>query len=204
MNHRWCVLAAKKWEAQPTLNVLDQVNIDYHFIELGIGPLHAQRTAAQMPMYSKILFLGSCGEFTNHEFISPRLITTNILYWSPPSVRSKQSSLIADEYPAISLHNICDWNRCLESMPVFTSPAITLDADLIPQELSQGIYATGVENMEIYSVCNALLMSEKLVIVLAITNGIGVNARKQWMQHNRAAYQMIAQWVAKYAPLHMK
>lgn len=159
------VLAAKLFEATSALSWLSEHGIKHTFIELGLGPLQAQRTFFALPDAELVIYLGSCGEFLSERagkhdgglsewqassssssssypsvpsWAQPhvRLITTSRYYWSPTASRSHIADLLEQPEPPLQLQHRHDVMKHLEDLPSFTSPTLTLDPALIPPQLS--------------------------------------------------------------------
>ncbi|MCY4444370.1 MAG: hypothetical protein OXC44_06190 [Proteobacteria bacterium] len=186
------VLAAQAFEAKPTLDMLSDVALSYRFYELGIGPLVAGRSVAQLPPSSKVIYIGSCGEFACHHVLE--LVTCETLYWSPPSIRTNMAALVEPapplSLPCVSRNAVASQ---LSSVMCFTSPAITLCADLVPSQLSTA--SRGVENLELYAVGDYLARCQDVTIVLGITNVVGKDGRRQWRENYGKAAMITAEFL---------
>ena len=195
------VLSAIAMEATPTLDMLQRAGIDAEYLELGIGPLAATKALASFALTdpaTPLIYLGSCGEFHN---ATPQpltsLITTDTLYWSPPSVRSKDAMLVEGMCPPRSLPGVRK-DLGLPRLPCFTSPAITLNATLLPEELRSGTHQSGVENMELYCAWDVLRHAQNLILILGITNAVGAQGHADWMRHAKTCSTLTATFLQKH------
>lgn len=205
------VLSAAKFEADPTLKVLEDMHVAHEFIELGIGPIHAAKKSSTLHLEGKkVLYLGSCGVFSK-DFI-PEVVTCENVYWSPPSVRSGQSNLIEDVEPPITFENLSRFAKNFKKASVFCSPTITLDETLIPSlspvepklkpenivSIETSSKLLKVENMELYSVADKLCEASSLSVLLGITNAVGPSGRTQWNDNFHLLAQKCADFSRRY------
>ena len=171
------VISATSFEASPTLEKLQELNIEYDYEKIGIGPINAARKSEHLDLAGKsVLFIGSCGVF--NEKLERKIISTDTIIWSPPSIRNGSAELIDNIEPKIKFENLSKFSKSLDIYTCYCSPAITLDAELRPPS------ENAIENMELYSIASALNKASNLTILLGITNSVNLNGRHQWKKNH--------------------
>ena len=181
---RVLVLAAQRYEAEPSLEILEgSAQLSVEFFELGVGPLMAQRQSLRLPLdVGRVIYLGSCGEFSCSSLPQVRLVTSHKVCWSPSGARSEGADQIEGTDPPITFHNHHRCLKDLESLVNFTSPTITLNPKWLPQQLKadSSDLCRGTENMELYAVSPYLRQVASLILLLGVTNNVGWQSRVQW------------------------
>ena len=188
------IMSAIEEEAEPSVALMRK-HYDCEYVELGIGPLNSQRQAMMQPPADLVIYLGSCGEFVEpgREAKEPnvRLVTADQFYWSPPSCRGPYAELVLGADPVRSLSNLHPCLRSVERIVSFTSPTITLDAQLVP-----GV--PGTENMELYGVVPYLALAKQVVLLLGITNNVGPSGRDDWLKNKGKVAELSAQFLERH------
>lgn len=178
------VVSAVFFEAEASLHVLKKKDPSLEYFELGIGPLHAAKSAAALKEKCRgkdVLYLGSCGSF--YAFDKAHLITVDTVYWMPPCLRAGLSGAPEGLYPP---YTFPEASLPLPKKSVLTSPTVSLtdhfDTDLETKLPSKEDL---VENMELYACAEALLEAKSLHTILGVTNQVGPEGRKQWASNFR-------------------
>ena len=182
------VLAAARFEAQKTLDLLNEKNISYEFFELGIGPINASRNFYSLKekcLAKNVLYLGTCGTFS--EFKTIEIFQATTVYWQPACVRTSLASFNPKWHPPIKLKE--NKNINLKKKIVLTSPSISLSSKISPT-LNLPARENLVENMELYCVSEALNQANSLTTVLALTNACSFEGRKKWQENHQEASKL--------------
>ena len=187
-------MSAIEEEAEPSVALMRK-HCDCEYVELGVGPLNSQRRAMTLPPADLVIYIGSCGEFIEpgREAKEPnvRLVTADQFHWSPPSCRGAYADLVLDADPVQSLSNLHPCLRMIECITSFTSPAITLDPQLVP-----GV--PGTENMELYGVVPYLALAKQVVLLLGVTNNVGPSGRDDWIKNKDKVAKLSAQFLERH------
>lgn len=206
------ILSAASFEAVPLLTALSQQDQTYRYESVGIGPLEAAARATEIFTSlapSKILFVGTCGIFGRAD--PPLVVRAMRTYWWPTCARHGLSALIEGIDPPLDLPAPPPELQGFAPAAVLCSPGITLTDR--PGELPEMPTNTEnqteilVENLELYSVLRAYLRGinggsrfcssevplHEFGALLAVTNTVGPNGRKEWKKN----YKDAAEWTAE-------
>jgi hypothetical protein len=188
------ILSAAKYEAQPTLDQLQENGIESAFISIGVGALNAAKNAATISDHCEgkhIIVIGTCGIFG--DFSKPTLITTNNVHWQPTSVKTGEAYLIKGLHEQILLNKETQISRDLTPKATICGSAISLNED----PPSGFALNDAVENLELYS-CIEEIHNKALTldVVLGITNQVGPAAHAQWKSNHSALAEMTAKYIS--------
>lgn len=189
------VVAAARFEAEQSLAVLKTFDPSVEFFELGVGPLPAAKSEARLFERCRgkdVIYIGSCGSF--YPFETLHLTTVDEVHWMPPCMRTGIAS-----YPEQF------WQKpykCPEAIlpllkkSVLTTPSISLVDHFAPNIVSKlpPIHSL-TENMELYTVMDALLQARSLHTILGVTNQVGPEGSKQWEKNFREIAKMTAEFL---------
>lgn len=195
-DHKILVVAAARFEAEPTLKLLDQMKYPYEFFAIGVGCILAAKRCYDLAAKAKgkyTFYIGSCGIFG--DFKSPYLVSANIVYWMPTCSRIGVSLDFSKFYPPIKLK---ESSGTLSRFNILTSSSVSLTDKFSLS--ARGVFkdeSVLAENMELYSVAEALNTSNKLWTILGVTNSIGKKAHSQWNNHHKEVANLSAVFIRK-------
>ena len=186
------IISAVKFEAEPTLLMLDKNSIKYDYIEVGIGPLNAAKSATALKekaSQKNVLYLGSAGTFGT--FSAPYLVRVSKVWWMPTAERMGLAKHMKDLHRPIGVP--LTENIDLPIKQVLTSSSISLNNEISVELPGQDLL---IENMEAYPVTEQLTASAKSVdIIMGITNGVGPQGSEDWARYFKQVSQMTADYL---------
>ena len=186
------IISAVKFEAIPTLEMLEKYNIKHEYMEIGIGPINAAKSSSVLKEKAKgkkVIYLGSAGCF--EEFEGPYLVTVNQVYWMPTAERMGLAKFMEDLHKPISIP--VTGNFDLIAKTVLTSTSVSLDGSI---NLDLPERSELIENMEAYSVAAELgEAAESVDIIFGITNGVGPNGSKDWIKNFKKISIMTSEYL---------
>ncbi|MFK7826563.1 MAG: hypothetical protein AB8G05_20650 [Oligoflexales bacterium] len=186
------IISAVQFEANPTLEMLEKHNIEHEYMEIGIGPINAAKSAATLKEKARgknVIYLGSAGTFD--DFSGPYLVTVNQVHWMPTAERMGTAKFMEDLHKPINI--VKTGNFDLSAKTVLTSTSVSLDASI---NLDLPLKSELIENMEAYSVAAELNeTAESVDIIFGITNGIGPDGSKDWVKNFKKISTMTAEYL---------
>lgn len=188
------IISAVAFEAKPTREMLDRHGVRYDYMEIGIGPVYAAKSAARLKETSEgknVLYLGSAGSFA--PFSAPYLVTADKVWWMPTAERMGLAKYMKDLYKSVEIPVTGHFD--LPVKQILTSSSVSFNAGI---EVALPERELLIENMEAYSVAEELMEGAKTVdIIMGITNGIGPDASKDWVRHFKSIAQLTADYLEK-------
>lgn len=170
------LLSAAKFEAEPTIKILEQSGIGFDYVEIGIGAVNAAKTSSRLELKGRsVIFVGSCGAFGT--FPELTVVSVKRCLWSPYAVRAGDAELIEGVEPEILFENLSPYAKTLKLYTAICSSAITTQDKHHPKE------ELSCENLELYSVARELSQAKSLSIFLGITNQVCMQGRQQWREN---------------------
>ena len=168
------------------------------FFTFGIGCLEAARRESEFLSIAKdkeVWVVGTCGSWKPFEGVE--LLTTHRILWLPVCERMGLGESIEGLEPPIMLTP----TSAVEKLPSYTlvcGPTIASSSEIVPRirnkyELDE---MTLAENIEFYVFAkNLARVAKKVNFLLAITNQVGPNGRRQWRENFREAAEKSAQFI---------
>ncbi len=168
------------------------------FFTFGIGAIEAARREGAFLSAAEgkdVWLVGTCGSWSAFSGVS--LITTDRLIWLPMCERAKLAESIEGVESSYSLMP----GKAVSGLPVYTllcGPTISISDFIHPQiqKKFQIESAQLAENIELY-VCakNLLSVAKSVHVLLAITNQVGADGRKQWKENFQAAAKITSAFI---------
>lgn len=190
------IVSAVKFEAQPTLDVCENLQIPYEYFEFGIGPLNGALAVQRLRVSADnrhVLYVGSAGTFA--EFQEPYLVQADQVWWMPTAERLALAKVWPELHPPVSL-DISE-ELPLPARVVLTSTSVSWQ---------NAIGTTGLpnrdqllENMEMYPIIAGLKpVAKRILSIIGVTNAVGPLGSVQWQQNYQAVAQETAQFVLQH------
>ena len=208
-------MSAHILEAKDTLDFLKSLNLEYIYIEIGIGlecieTLNQDNTKKLLQSAIKnnalFIYIGSCGRFLKNSQLNknskidlPMLVSVEEVDFSLPASRSNQADMLIKpkSFKINNLHKTI--KNHLITVKCYCSLAITQDQSLVPKDIDTEDRFL-VENMEIYFAKAWLNELKSVVVLLPITNDVNQYSRDNWKENCHKA----AKQCADFIKLHIK
>jgi hypothetical protein len=197
MDKSLIIVSAAPFEAEATIKVCQGLGVHTTYLSCGIGPLKAAKAEQMIKEQvsgKTVLFLGSCGSFTAFKEI--HLVQAYKTIWFTPCLQAGISWAIDGLYPPMDVPSSLD----LPKKVIATSSTISKEKAYLrnTETLLPDPEKDLVENCELYSCIEGLKAAAKLSVIMAVTNEIGPDARKQWRDNFRPAAELTAAYVGKH------
>jgi hypothetical protein len=174
MKKRLIISSAALFEVLPLLRVLDDSNVAYTYIEVGVGSINAaiiSKSFNRIICERDIYFIGTCGS-SQSRFVGS-LVEAQSVCWSPGDVAKGDAYLVPNMEPTVDFsksqgHSFSD----VERVAIDCSPSIS----------KRTFEDSGrFENIELYSVaCNWASRANSMISILGVTNTISPNSHDEW------------------------
>lgn len=185
------VISAVKFEAKPTLEMLDSNGVNYEYMEFGVGPINAAKSALKIKNGAKgknVLYLGSVGTFG--VFTDPHLVVIDKVWWMPTAERMGLAKCMEDMNTPVDIPLTGYFD--LPVRQILTSSSVSFTADIsvnLPQ------HDVLVENMEAYSIVGDLIESaQSLDVIMGVSNAVCPEGSTQWAEN----FELVSNMTAKY------
>ena len=190
------LVSAVAFEATSTLEVLKRCGVEHEYFEVGIGPINAAKSLAQLKEKAKntdVIYIGSAGTFAS--FKKPYLVKVDDVYWMPTAERMGLAKNMVDLHRPISFPRSRKLD--LPSKTVLTSSSVSLSNEVAVSGLPSRDDL--IENMELYSVASELIEEARSVeVIMGITNGVGPDGSKEWLKNFKSISTSTADFLEKY------
>lgn len=189
------IISAAPFEVSTTLEYFDNNSIAYDYHSCGIGALEAAKNSTLLVpkvMNKDVLFIGTCGVFEGFDEMT--LTSPSQVHWLPASEREGIAWSIEGTAPPFPVNNSSKWVQDLSKVTAVCSPTISKN-NALPQEYNP---TSTVENLELYSLIDTFnAYAKSITIILAITNKVSLEGRKQWRANFKQASKMTSDYIAK-------
>ena len=190
------LVSAVAFEATPTLETLKRCGIEHEYLEIGIGPINAAKSSAQLKEKAKnsdVIYIGSAGTFSS--FKRPYLAKVDDVYWMPTAERMGLAKHMVDLHRPISFPRSQKFD--LPRKTVLTSSSVSLSSEVAVSQLpSRGDL---IENMELYSVASELVeVARSVEVIMGITNSVGPDGSKEWLKNFKSISTLTANFLEKH------
>jgi len=168
-----------------------------NFFFFGIGSLEAARQSHMLREAARgkdVLFLGTCGSWAALSPVS--LLTVDRVVWLPLCERLDLSWSLEGLEAPLFLPNTFEG---LPSYTLLAAPTIAKIREV--GSMARDRYELGeaekwVENLELYTCVKAVLpVAKRVRILLACTNRVGLEGRKEWRENFHQAARAIEAYV---------
>ncbi len=195
------LVSAAPFEAEPTLAACKKAGLDVSYASCGIGPLHAakaEHNLKELAAGREVIFIGTCGSFLPGQGL--QLVHATKTIWFTPCLQAGIAWAIDGLYPVIDLPPPPKSAPPLPKKIIATSSTISRERAYLrnTETLLPFPEKDLVENCELYACAEGLKAARSLLVVMAITNEIGPNARSQWKNNFGPAAELTAEYVVKY------
>lgn len=184
MHRSTVVCAASEFEVTFLRTLLEQNNIEYQFIELGIGSITSAIQAGSLAKTIEgrdVLFIGSCGSTNILNVPIGAVISGLSVSWMDTEVCFNQSYKINGTEPEQILTPV---ENAIPSK-VICAPTISL----VKPDINE-TFNFYVENVELYGAALALLpKARSFRSLLVVTNQIGPHSHQEWKANHRKCYE---------------
>ena len=191
------IASAAHFEIEPLYAEFCQ-NPSISFFSFGIGCLEAARRESDFLSIAndkEVGVVGTCGSWK--PFSGVELLTTHRILWLPLCERVGLAESIEGIDPPIVITPTSAVSS-LASYTLVCGPTIASSSEIVPHvrnkyELDE---ITLAENIEFYVFAkNLIRVAKKVNFLLAITNQVGPDGRRQWRENFREAADKSAQFI---------
>lgn len=191
--------SAATFETDDALEKLARHPIHVTRIVTGIGMTQAAITAARTRELIRgrdVIFCCTAGTIGHFEGI--KLFAASTVGLGSWDVRNLKTDLLSAYDPPLILRSLkfsLPTCQALCGLGISTQPDIVLESD------NQSIHSMVVETMELYAVARAWLpLARSFSAIVATTNAIGDNARRDWQSNFKRAAMITSDFLSESLP----